>query len=225
MKKYLILVIALMFVGCWGGSQQEEIADLKTEVKAIRLALIEAETERIMKGAEGTAADQKLSALASTAPYEAVPANADLMYFVDVTGNTSHSITVAYLMSYLSTNTAVITGGALTPLSGTAADFDDNFTGANLYGGTYRVTTHGTAILPEPAVGMNFSIEIETAAGATVIDPLGTGTADTIRMNGLLAAADENITSSTVGAMCVFQYAAANVWQARCNGFTEATPP
>jgi hypothetical protein len=44
-------------------------------------------------------------------------------------------------------------------------------------------------------------------------------------MNGLAAASDENITSSTRGAMCVFQYRAADTWMATCNGFTEATPP
>ena len=112
----------------------------------------------------------------------------------------------------------------LTPVIDDADNFDDNFTGANLYGGTFIVNAAGTIVLPEPAVGMNFTIVLEAAA-ATVIDPLGTGTADTIYMNGLAAAADENITSSTVGAMCVFQYRAANIWMATCKSFVEATPP
>lgn len=114
--------------------------------------------------------------------------------------------------------------GSLTPVIGDADDFDDNFTGGNLYGGTYIVNAAGTIVLPEPAAGMNFTIVLEAAA-ATVIDPLGTGTADTIVMNGLAAAADENITSSTIGAICVFQYRAANSWMATCKSFVEATPP
>jgi hypothetical protein len=117
-----------------------------------------------------------------------------------------------------------VIGGALTPVIGDADDFDDNFTGVNLYGGTYIVSGAGTIILPEATAGMNFTIVLEGAV-ATIIDPLGTGTADTIYMNGLAAAADENITSSTLGAMCVFQYRAANTWMATCNGFAEATPP
>ena len=118
------------------------------------------------------------------------------------------------------------TGGikVLTPVIDDADNFDDNFTGANLYGGTFIVNAAGTIILPDPAVGMNFTILLEAAA-ATVIDPLATGSADTIVMNGLAAASDENITSSTVGAMCVMQYRAANSWMATCNGFVEATPP
>ena len=117
-----------------------------------------------------------------------------------------------------------VIGGALTPVIGDADDFDDNFTGVNLYGGTYIVSGAGTIILPDATAGMNFTIVLEGAV-ATIIDPLGTGTADTIYMNGLAAAADENITSSTLGAMCVFQYRAANTWMATCNGFAEATPP
>ena len=120
--------------------------------------------------------------------------------------------------------TGTIAGGSLTPVIGDADDFDDNFTGQNLYGGTYIVNAAGTIILPNATVGMNFTIVLE-AAVATVIDPLGTGTADTIVMNGLAAAADENITSSTLGAMCVFQYRSADKWMATCNGFAEATPP
>ncbi len=113
---------------------------------------------------------------------------------------------------------------AATPVVDDADNFDDNFTGDNLYGGTFIVNAAGTIILPEPAAGMNFTIVLEAAA-ATVIDPLGPGTADAIVMNGLDAADDENITSSTRGALCVFQYRSANHWMATCNGFVEATPP
>lgn len=113
---------------------------------------------------------------------------------------------------------------AQTPVIDDPDNFAANFTGANLYGGTFIANAAGTAALPEPAAGMNFTIVLE-GANAVIIDPLGTGTADTIVMNGLAAAADENITSSTSGAMCVFQYRAANSWMATCNGFVEATPP
>ena len=120
--------------------------------------------------------------------------------------------------------TGITTGGSKTPLAGTAADFDDNFTGAYLYGGTYRVTTAGACALPEPAVGMNFTI-LHEVAGASTIESLTGGTADTIFMNGLSAGSDDDLTASAVGAMCVFQYQAANVWMATCNDFTEVTPP
>jgi hypothetical protein len=113
---------------------------------------------------------------------------------------------------------------SLTPVIDDPDNFAANFTGANLYGGTFIANAAGTAALPDPAVGMNFTYVME-GANANIIDPLGTGTADTITMNGLAAASDENITSSTSGAMCVFQYRAANSWMATCNGFAEATPP
>lgn len=113
---------------------------------------------------------------------------------------------------------------AQTPVIGDADDFDDNCTGACLYGGTFIVTAAGTAVLPNATAGMNFTIILE-GANATIIDPLGTGTADAIHMNGLAAADDENITSSTSGATCVIQYRSADHWSATCNGFAEATPP
>ena len=111
-----------------------------------------------------------------------------------------------------------------TPVVGDPDNFAANFTGGNLYGGTFIANAAGTAALPDPAVGMNFTYVME-GANANIIDPLGTGTADTITMNGLAAAQDENITSSTSGAMCVFQYRAANSWMATCTGWEEATPP
>jgi len=120
-------------------------------------------------------------------------------------------------------NAGVFQGYAKTPLAGTAADFDDNFTGAYLYGGTYRVTTAGACALPEATVGMYFTI-LHEVAGASTIESLTGGTADTIFMNGLSAGSDDDLTASAVGAMCVFQYQAANVWMALCNDFTEVAP-
>ena len=115
-------------------------------------------------------------------------------------------------------------GASQTPVIDDPDNFASNFTGANLYGGTFIANTDGTAALPDAAVGMNFTYVLE-GANANIIDPDGTGTADTITMNGLAAAQDENVVSSTSGAMCVFQYRAANSWMATCNGFAEATPP
>ncbi len=153
----------------------------------------------------------------------------DLTINLDDTENTavvssSTGVTKIDYGSIGSATTGIVSGGTQTPVIGDADDFDNNFTGANLYGGTYIVNAAGTVVLPAVAAGMNFTIVLEGAV-ATPIDPDGTGTADTIYMNGLAAASDENITSSTRGAMCVFQYRAANTWMATCNGFTEATPP
>ena len=110
-----------------------------------------------------------------------------------------------------------------TPVIDDPDNFAANFTGGNLYGGTFISNAAGTAALPDPVVGMNFTYVLE-GANANVIDPLTTGTADTIVMNGLAAAQDENITSSTSGAICYFQYRAANSWMATCADFAEATP-
>ena len=117
------------------------------------------------------------------------------------------------------TTTGIISGGSLTPLAGTAADFDDNFTGANLYGGTYRVTTAGVAPLPNAAVGMNFTI---TDAGDTpTIEPLATGTDDTIILNETTCGQGKYIISDgTTGNMAVFQYGAADTWIVYASGFT-----
>ena len=110
---------------------------------------------------------------------------------------------------------------SLTPIAGTGAGFAAGFTGANLYGGTYRVTTAGACALPVPAAGMNFTI-LHEVSGASTIHPTAT---DTIYMNGLAAAQAEDLTASAIGASCSFKYQAANTWMALCYNFTEATPP
>jgi hypothetical protein len=217
MKKYLILLIALMFAGC-ATVQREEFTDLQAQVNAMQSILIEEKMDELITEAEKTAADQKLSALASTAPYEAVPAGSDLMYFVDVTGNTSHSITVAYLMSYLSTNTAVITGGTIAPVTDAAADFAAAFTGANLYGGTFICDTAGTIQLPAIAAGMNFTI-ITKGAIAVSAD---TNASDLMVLDGVaLDDGDKATNASTAGDIIVFQYMNATGWVATSNGWTD----
>jgi hypothetical protein len=118
--------------------------------------------------------------------------------------------------------TGTVSGGSLTPVIGDADDFDNNFTGANLYGGTYIVNAAGSVILANSTVGVNFTILLEDAV-ATVIEPLATGTDDTIVLNGTALTQGQSIQSSTKGAMCVIQYRAADSWMATCNGFI-ATP-
>jgi hypothetical protein len=125
---------------------------------------------------------------------------------------------------YVQQMTPTYRGAALTPVTDSPANFAANFTGANLYGGTFRSNAAGTAVFPEPLPGMIFTYVL-VAAEANVLDPLGTGTADKFEMNGLPLEADENMTSSTLGAECVFQYLSANNWMASCHGFAEATLP
>lgn len=137
--------------------------------------------------------------------------------------STSTGVTKIDLSAIGTATTGVSTHGVPTPVIDDPDNFAANFTGANFYGGTFISNVAGTAALPEPAVGMNFTVVLEGAV-ATIIDPLGTGTADTIYMNGLAATADENITSSTSGAICYFQYRSANAWMATCLNFAEATP-
>jgi hypothetical protein len=115
-----------------------------------------------------------------------------------------------------------IIGGAQTPVIGDADTFAAGCTGACLYGGTFIVSVAGTAALPNATVGMNFTIVLEDAV-ATVIEPYATGTDDTIVLNGTALTQGHNITSSTKGAMCVFQYRAADSWMATCNGFVDGT--
>lgn len=124
----------------------------------------------------------------------------------------------------ISVGTNVYKDQSQDPIIDDADNFDDNCTGQCLRGGTFIVNAAGTIVLPDATSGMNFTVILE-GANATIIDPLGTGTADAIHMNGLAAADDENITSSTSGAICTIQYRSANHWTATCNDFAEATPP
>jgi hypothetical protein len=166
--------------------------------------------------AEETAADQKLSALTALA---AAPASTDYMYIVDDEAtDVSKSITVAYLMSYLSTNTAVITGGTIAPVTDAAADFAAAFTGANLYGGTFICDTAGTIQLPAIAAGMNFTI-ITKGAIAVSVD---TNASDLMVLDGVaLDDGDKATNASTAGDIIVFQYMNATGWVATSNGWTD----
>lgn len=150
-----------------------------------------------------------------------VTASSDMWTFASNTGAAFTFTPAVTVTGKLTPNGGV---AALTPVIDDPDNFAANFTGANLYGGTFIANAAGTAALPAVAVGMYFTVVLETT-GAVILNPDGTGTADTIYMNGLAAASDENITSSTRGAICTLQYRAADTWMATCNGFVEATPP
>lgn len=118
----------------------------------------------------------------------------------------------------VSVGTNVYKDQSQTPLAGAAADFDDNCTGQCLYGGTYRVSTAGTVVIPNATVGMNFTI---TDAGDTpTIEPLATGTDDTIINNETSCGQGVSLVSGgTTGSIASFQYGGADTWIVYSNGF------
>lgn len=156
MKKYLILIIALLFAACATGPSLQDR----------------------MKSAEVTAADQKLTALT---PLGEAPASGDLTYLVDITGNTSHSITVANLMAYASnyrsggTDVAVADGG--TGASTAAAAFTalkqaatTTATGTAELATTAETTTGTDAARIVTPDGLSGSIYGQKEIGWTVYD-------------------------------------------------------
>gem|GEM_PF-1186170 len=113
--------------------------------------------------------------------------------------------------------TGIISHGSQTPLTGDADLFDDNFTGAYLYGGTYICNGAGTAILPLMAVGMNFTI-ITLGAIAVVID---TNINDGYLADGTTGVEGAQLTNtSTAGNMAVIQYYTADDWLITTDGWT-----
>jgi hypothetical protein len=107
---------------------------------------------------------------------------------------------------------------ALTPVVDAAADFAANFTGANLYGGTFVCDTTGTIQLPAVAAGMNFTI-ITKGAIAVVVEP---NASDMMMLDGTdLDDADSATNLSTAGDIIVFQYMSAAGWIATSNGWTD----
>jgi hypothetical protein len=129
------------------------------------------------------------------------------------------SIDLAHL-STDSVNYEKTTGSvkALTPVVDAAADFAANFTGANLYGGTFVCDTTGTIQLPAVAAGMNFTI-ITKGAIAVVVEP---NASDMMMLDGTdLDDADSATNLSTAGDIIVFQYMSAAGWIATSNGWTD----
>lgn len=107
---------------------------------------------------------------------------------------------------------------ALTPVTGSTTGFTAGFTGANLYGGTYIVSSDdGDLQLPLMAEGMWFTI-ITLGAIEVVVD---TNVADGYLMDGTTNVEGKNLTNlSTTGDIAVFQYYTADDWLITTNGWT-----
>jgi hypothetical protein len=107
---------------------------------------------------------------------------------------------------------------ALTPITGDADDFAANFTGANLYGGTYVCNAEGDVDLPEPVAGMNFTV---ITMGDIEVDALPAA-GDDLLLDGVQL--DDNHDASNTGSagdIAVFQYYDADGWLVTTNGWTE----
>jgi len=115
------------------------------------------------------------------------------------------------------TDLAAGSSKALTPVTDSAANFAANFTGANLYGGTFICNVTGTIQLPEMAAGMNFTI-ITLGDIEVIVD---THANDGYLMDGVTNAEGKNLTNlSTSGDIAVFQYYTADDWLITTNGWT-----
>ena len=107
---------------------------------------------------------------------------------------------------------------SLTPVTDSTADFAANFTGANLYGGTFVANADdGDLALPVMAVGMNFCV-ITLGAIEVVAD---TNAADGYLMDGTTGVEGANLTNlSAAGDIACFQYYTADDWLITTNGWT-----
>ena len=106
---------------------------------------------------------------------------------------------------------------SLTPVSGSTTGFAAGFTGANLYGGTYVVTSDsGDLQLPLMAAGMNFTIIVSTAIECVA----ATNVNDGYMLDGVDTAEDNSVVStSTSGDIAVYQYYTAADWLITTNGW------
>jgi len=113
--------------------------------------------------------------------------------------------------------TGTLSGGSLTPVTDNATEFAGNFTGGNLYGGTFVCDVAGTIQLPLMVAGMNFTV-ITLGAIAVVID---TNANDGYLMDGVTGTEGKNLTNlSTAGDIAVLQYYTADDWLITTNGWT-----
>lgn len=105
-----------------------------------------------------------------------------------------------------------------TPVSGSTTGFAAGFTGANLYGGTYVVTSDdGDLQLPAMLAGMNFTIIVSGAIECVA----ATNVNDGYMLDGVDTAEDNSVVStSTSGDIAVFQYYTADDWLITTNGWT-----
>jgi len=107
---------------------------------------------------------------------------------------------------------------ALTPVSGSTTAFAAGFTGANLYGGTYVVTSDtGDLVIPAMLINMHFTI-ITSGAIEVVSD---NNAADGYLLDGVTGAEGANITNlSTSGDIACYQYYTVDDWLITTNGWT-----
>ena len=116
--------------------------------------------------------------------------------------------------------TGTLASGSLTPITDNATtNFAANFTGKNLYGGTFVCDVAGTIQLPLMVIGMNFTV-ITLGDIEVVID---TNANDGYLLDGDPATGVEgaNITNlSSSGDIAVLQYYTADDWLITTNGWT-----
>jgi len=107
---------------------------------------------------------------------------------------------------------------SVTPMADDCDNFLANFTGNNLYGGTFLCNATGTCVLPAVTAGMHFTI-ITVGAIACVIDP---NASDSMLTDGVQGGDGENITNtSSAGDIAVVQYLSAAGWLVTTNGWTQ----
>jgi len=107
---------------------------------------------------------------------------------------------------------------ALTPVTDDADNFAANFTGENLYGGTFIANGTGTSALPSPVEGMHFCIKTKGAI-AVVVEP---DTGDSQELDGVALDANDSATNlSTAGDIICYQYLDATTWDATSNNWTD----
>ena len=116
------------------------------------------------------------------------------------------------------TSTGIISGGSRTPVTGSTTGFAAGFTGDNLYGGTYVVSSDdGDLQLPLMAAGMNFTIITLGAIQVVAASHADDG----YLLDGVTADEDNSIVNtSTSGDIAVIQYYTADDWLITTNGWT-----
>ena len=107
---------------------------------------------------------------------------------------------------------------SLTPVTDDADDFAAEFTGANLYGGTFVANLAGDVDLPAPVAGMNFTI---ITMGDIEVDILPTA-GDDILLDGEQLDDNHDVSNTgSAGDIAVVQYYDADGWLITSNGWTE----
>lgn len=236
------IVLVFLLSGCatTGGVSPERVASLEKKVSNLELMMSSAvgaafrpftavtgggagSVDKI-DGASLSDGDGAVVLLTGDSTY----GNARLFYVLDATSSCGGDDTNTPPL-YFPPNTnpgtkcwELVHASNLPPMVGDADDFDDNFTGAYLYGGTYVCNGTGTVLLPSvaaiPANDVHFSV-ITQGAIAVVIDP---NAIDSMLTDGTQQADGANITNlSTAGDMAVVQNLSAAGWLVNTNGWTQ----